>query len=141
MKRTELQRLATLYFTTRQIIRSQLPQGNVDPNEWLRFETLRFIAAVKGPSMRDIAAYVRITAPSATSLVRHLEGRGLVRVHVGAGDKRSKRVVLTSRGRVALKHYERRSERVLSKVFSHLSRAELAELLRLLQQVADAHEG
>lgn len=141
MKRAQLQELATLYFTTRQIIRSQLPQGKADPNAWLRFETLRFVAAKKDATMSDVAAYLRIKAPSATSLIGHLVTKDLVHVEACRTDKRLKRLKVTKLGRIQLRRYEHRGYAALHRVFSGLSDRDLSELLALLRKVSDMHTG
>jgi DNA-binding MarR family transcriptional regulator len=139
MKRT-YRELSALFFATRQIIRSKLPDGGADPNAWLRFETLRFIEGRGEPTMREVASYLHIKAPSATSLVSHLAKMGLVERRVGKEDRRVKRLMLTAQGRRALAAYHTRTERILHDVFSRLPEGDIRELARLLRQVRELHE-
>src|ERR1700685_3368005 len=100
MKSKNFSELTSLFFTTRQIIKQQLPKsGNSDPNTWLRFETLRFIAETNNPTMRDVARYLSVKAPSATSLISHLAKSGLIERKGEKGDKRIVRISLTKLGR------------------------------------------
>jgi DNA-binding MarR family transcriptional regulator len=139
MNDTQLQELASLFFSMRQIIRSQLPQCKADPNAWLRFETMRFIENAGGPTMHDVAAYVRIKAPSATSLVGYLVGQGAVRAVSQKRDKRVKRLYLTAKGKRMLAEHRKRSNVTMRKVFEEFTDAELSALLGLLRRLSDIH--
>ncbi len=138
MKDRTFQELATLFFSTRQIIRSRLPQGKADPNAWLRFQTMRYIEDSKGPTMHDVARYLRIKAPSATSLIAHLVSRGSVR-RVAGKDKRVTRLFLTPRGKKLLAQHDKRSNATMRTVFSQFNDAEIRELVRLLRHLRDIH--
>ena len=139
MKNGTLQELSSLFFATRQIIRSQLPSGKADPNAWLRYETLRFIAESKGPTMHDVAAYLRITAPSATSFVKNLGAQGLIVRRGVLRDKRVTRIYLTRCGRSTLAAHSKRSVAALRRVFSKLNAAEIHELARVLRRLREVH--
>ncbi len=128
-----------LFFETRQIIRQNLRVDKPDPNVWLRFETLRFIAEAREPTMRDIAKHLRITAPSATSLVAHLSSERWITRQKMASDKRIVRIVLTAAGKRVLAGYRSRSKATMQRVFSELPVGDLAELIRILRRVSDAH--
>lgn len=138
VKDSTLQELATLFFSTRQIIRGKLPEGKADPNAWLRFQTMRFIEDSKGPTMHDVAAYLRIKAPSATSLIAHLALKGSVR-RIAGKDKRVTRLFLTPRGKKLLAQHDKRSNATMRTVFSEFNAAEIRELVRLLRHLRDIH--
>ncbi len=132
--------LATLFFSTKQIMRKQMPNnGHTDPNAWLRFETMRFIGEMKEPSMQDLAEYLRIKAPSATSLVAHLVEAGFVERKSEAGDKRVVRVALTPHGKKEVADYMARSVVTMRKTFSKLDQREVAALSDILRHLRDAH--
>ena len=132
--------LATLFFSTKQIMRKQMPNnGHIDPNAWLRFETMRFIGESKEPSMQELAEYLRIQAPSATSLVSHLVEAGFVERKSEAGDKRIVRVVLTPIGKKEVADYMARSVVTMRKTFSQLGEREVETLLDILRHLRDAH--
>ncbi len=133
-----LQELATLFFSTRQIIRGKLPEGKADPNAWLRFQTMRFIKNSNGPTMRDVAGFLRIKAPSATSLIAHLVVQGSVRRSAGK-DKRVTRLFLTARGKKLLVAHDKRSNATMRQVFSEFTDVEIRELVRLLRHLRDIH--
>jgi DNA-binding MarR family transcriptional regulator len=141
MKNTNLSELTSLFFTTRQIIKAQLPKsGNSDPNTWLRFETLRFIGESGNPTMQDVAQYLRVKAPSATSLIAHLAKTGLIERKGEKGDKRIVRISLTARGKREVKNYTARCQSAMSKAFSKLDERELNGLVAILRHLRDIHQ-
>ena len=140
MKSSKLSELTSLFFTTRQIIKQQLPSdGKSDPNTWLRFETLRFIAGSKDPTMQDVARYLRIKAPSATSLIANLAKSGLVSRKGEKSDKRIVRISLTSRGTKEVKNYMDRAALMMRQAFSKLDDREINELVTILRHLRDIH--
>jgi DNA-binding MarR family transcriptional regulator len=142
MKQKTFQELASLFFSTRQIIRQKLPSGkSSDPNSWMRLEALRYIACSDGPTMRDVAGYVRIKAPSVTSLVGHLVRLGLVTKRAEPSDRRVVRLYPTKRGLRSLEAYGKNCVRTMGGVFSKLPQKDIEELKRILRRVGDAHSG
>ncbi len=141
MHNDRFQELSSLFFETRQIIRSKLPaEGSHDPNAWMRSETLRFISQLESPTMQDVAAHLRITAPSATSLIRYLHKQGLLARVGKEGDKRVVCLTLTPAGKTALSAYKERCSSTMRKVFSALSDTEIDELATILRHLRDIHE-
>lgn len=129
--------LSSLFFATKQLIRAKLPVGN-DPNAWLRFETLYFIR-LHSPTMQELAAYLRVKAPSVTSLVTHLVKEGWVARKSEAHDKRVTRLTVTARGEKMLVEHKKHSCAVLRDVFSTCSEKDIRELSRILRHVRDTH--
>jgi DNA-binding MarR family transcriptional regulator len=140
MNDKDFQELTSLFFSTRQIIRHKLPSdGYSDPNAWLRFETLRFIDQSKGPTMRDVADYVRIKAPSVTSLVDHLVRLGLVTKQKEQSDKRIVRLYPTTKGTSELKKYGQRCARTMREVFAKMPPDDVTDLVRVFRRLGDVH--
>jgi DNA-binding MarR family transcriptional regulator len=141
MKDHKFSELTSLFFTTRQIIKAQLPKnGNSDPNTWLRFETLRFIAQAMNPTMQDVAVFLSVKAPSATSLIAHLAKDGLIERKGEKDDKRIVRISLTARGKREVKNYTRRCQSAMDKAFSKLDSREISELVAILRHLRDIHQ-
>ena len=141
MKDANFSELTSLFFTTRQIIKQQLPKsGQADPNTWLHFETLRFIAKENNPTMQDVARYLRVKAPSATSLVAHLAKAGFVERKGQKEDKRIVRISLTDRGKREVKNYTARCATAMRKAFSKLDDREIGELITILRRLRDIHQ-
>src|ERR1700690_3983477 len=135
MNKKNAQELASLFFMTRQLMRAKLPSGAADPNAWLRCETLRYIARLQAPTMRDVARYLRVQAPSATSLIANLARQQLVARCGSPSDKRVVRIRITAKGQRALAAYGRRSTSTMRKVFTKLTAAEIMRLMRILRRL------
>lgn len=138
MAEKNFQELTSLFFEMKQTIRVNLPQTQTDPNAWMRCETLRFIEQNERPTMQEIAKQLRITAPSATSLVRKLAALGWVE-RVTEDDRRVVRVALTKAGKREVTGYRKRAESTMRKVFSKLPERDISHLKRILRSVNDIH--
>jgi len=139
MSDKNFQELTSLFFEMRQTIRANLPQGQADPNAWMRCETLRFISEHQRPTMQEIAKQLRVTAPSATSLIRKLDALGWIEREPSGSDKRVVRISLSPKGRKELSRYRSQAEKTMEKVFSKLSATDLAHLKRVLRSLRTIH--
>lgn len=132
--------LAQLFFEIKQIIRSHVPGGPAhDPNEWMRKEVMRHIATKGRLGMKEIAAFLHITAPSATSLVSRLEREGLLRRLPREDDKRVVRVALTAAGEKTVRRYEKKAASIMREVFGRLGPEELDDLEAAMRRVSELH--
>jgi len=140
MKENQFSELASLFFSTKQIMKKQMPtNAHSDPNSWLRFETMKFIDVSGEPTMRDIAEYLRIKAPSATSLIAHLASLGLIVRKVEKDDKRIVRIALSPKGAKEVDAYTKRSIVTMRKTFSKLDAKEIQTLVTILKHLRAAH--
>ncbi len=133
--------LSELFFETRQIIKQKLPgTGNTDPNEWMRLQTMQFIDRSDSVTMHDVATYLRIKAPSATSLIACLVSRGMIAREAGQ-DRRVVRLSLTLLGKKALKEYGSTSEKMMRRTFSTLEESEVGSLCTILKKLIRGNAG
>lgn len=129
----------SLFFAVRRIMRTTLAKrAKVDPATWPRIETLKFIADHEAPQMKEVAEYLSITAPSATTLVNGLVRRGLVTHVKDVHDGRSTRLTLTPKGKKELAQVITRSTRLLGQFFETLSAQELRTFTTLLMRLKEA---
>lgn len=129
---------ASLFFAVRRIMRTRLAKGKkLDPSTWLRIETMKFIADHDGPKMKDVADYLSITAPSATSLVGGLIKSGFVMCSTDGRDRRTSRLALTKRGKAELKSAIAHGIRRLGGLFAALSKTELAVFVAALERLKE----
>ncbi|HVW82597.1 MAG TPA: MarR family transcriptional regulator [Candidatus Paceibacterota bacterium] len=134
-RKAEVARAATIFFRVRSLVRHKLAGGaRLDPYAWLRIETLAYIGE-HNPTMSEIAEYLAITAPSATSLIASLARAGLVARATSKEDRRVLRISLTAKGKATLKAAFARGARIFSGVFAPLSAPELAAFSRLLAKL------
>ena len=127
--------LPSLLFEMRQIIRQKLPGSNQnDPNEWMRLQTMHYIATHDKPTMNEVAEYLRIKAPSATSLIAHLDSHGFIE-RLPGNDRRVTRLSLTEAGAKILKGYGAHSEKMMRSAFSKLEEKEVCTLRDILRKM------
>ena len=132
----DVARATSLFFAVRRIVRTKLAEGRkFDPSTWLRVETLKFIADRDEPKMKDVADYLSITAPSATSLVNGLARSGFVTSRADRRDKRASRLALSAKGKIELKKSVTRGTKVLSGLFAALSDTELDAFVAALERI------
>lgn len=137
----QITRAATLFFMVRGLVRTKLAQGKrLDPYAWLRIETMVYIRDHAGVPMKDVAAYLSITAPSATSLVNALVKAGYVERRADPTDKRTSRVYLTRQGKAKLEKATRHGMQVLGGLFAPLSGKDLAAFTSLLERIQESGE-
>ncbi|HQT83053.1 MAG TPA: MarR family transcriptional regulator [Candidatus Paceibacterota bacterium] len=132
----DIARAASLFFSVRRLIRTELAKGKrVDPSTWVQMETMKFIAEHDQPKMKEVAAYLSITAPSATSLIRGLVKSGLVAHIADRRDRRASRLALTTRGKAKLSSAIAHGTALLGELFSTLSEEELAAFVGALERI------
>ncbi|NNM83726.1 winged helix-turn-helix transcriptional regulator [Candidatus Parcubacteria bacterium] len=132
----EIAHITSLFFAVRQIMRTTLAKDKkIDSSTWLRIETMKFIGMHDRSKMKDIADYLSITAPSATSLVSGLVESGLVMGRTDQHDRRASQLILTAKGKAELRKAIAHGLRLISPLFSVLSKAELAALTRALEKI------
>lgn len=137
-----VERAVSRFFEVRGLVRTRLADGKkFGPYAWLRVETVKFIADRGNPRVKDIADYLSITAPSASSLLSGLVREGLVARRADRSDKRVQRLALTRKGRALLRDKLARGAVILGGLFAPLSPAELAAFTRSLERVLKAGEG
>ena len=128
----------SLFFAVRRIMRTALSKNQkLDPSSWLRIETMKFIAENKQSKMKDVAEYLSITAPSATSLVNGLVKNGLVAGRTDLYDRRASRLVLTPKGKRELKRTIARGLKIFCGLFSVLTKSELEGFTRALKRIKE----
>jgi DNA-binding MarR family transcriptional regulator len=136
---TTLKQLPQLFFEMKQLIRTKLPHTH-DPNEWMRCEILRYIDSKETPTMRNVAEYLHIKAPSVTSIVIRLEREGLVARIKEKNDRRVVRISLTKKGVARMHKYVSESSQAMEKVFSKMRSKDVEELARILRSLQEAHK-
>ena len=98
-----------------------------------RFDLLAQLdRAPDGLTMSALSSHLMVTGANVTGLVDALEGEGLVARVPNPRDRRSQLIRLTAKGRRAFDRMTPVHEQWIDAMMAGLSRAEMAELLRLL---------
>lgn len=97
-----------------------------------RFEILKATASTPDCRVQDLADQLRITVGAASRLTDRIESDGLVRRSPHPTDRRSSKIELTERGRIALARTETAVEQALEELLGTMDENELAVLTAFL---------
>ena len=98
-----------------------------------QFEVLWFIGLRGKKSMEAIAEFLKITPPSATSMIGKMEGRGLVRRMQDSKDRRVMYISLTPRIERQLSTIRKQKEKLFDKLISKLTAIDRKHLERIIR--------
>jgi DNA-binding MarR family transcriptional regulator len=127
--------LASVGFGTAYRFREVLAPSGMQPRE---FAVLRQVATNEGISQQACGAALKVAPSQMVALVDDLEGKGFIERRPDATDRRVRALHVTARGKRALATAFEAAMQNEEGVFGSLTKAERAELRRLLQAVAVA---
>lgn len=131
-------RAITLIFSVSRQIKEKYRDERKKSISGMQLETLRYIKEKK-PLMKEIADYLCIAPPSATSLIGHLAKAGFAkRIHDNE-DRRIVRLCITESGKKELRSGEERIAERMKEVLSALSGKEKENLVKILQKITEAN--
>lgn len=105
----------------------------------LQLEALRFIEAER-PTMKKIAEYLHIKAPSATSLVNNLVKNSYVKREEDRSDRRVVLMKITNAGRTYLKDgYDRMTENT-KQVLMKLKKNQIDNFIQIMEEIKNAYK-
>ena len=97
-----------------------------------QIDTLVYIAKKGDPSMKEIANHLKITPPSATSIIETMQKKKLITRSTNSKDRRTIRVILTPKAWKMFKSFHDHKLTVITKMFSKLQDADQKQLIRIL---------
>ena len=129
--------LIALIFSTSQILREKV-RGSVKAAQcsFPHFQVLHYIEGREETAMKDIAGYLHITPPSATSLVNHLVDRGLLARVPSQLDRRSISLRLTAAGAKLMQEKQKRAVSLVEKAIDRLTPAEKKSFIKILRKIS-----
>ncbi|MFH1047127.1 MAG: MarR family transcriptional regulator [Patescibacteria group bacterium] len=102
--------------------------------------TLHFIAENENPTMNEVANYLGVAPPSATSLVDGLVKANYIERQSDQSDRRIVRLVVTEDGKNFLKtHFDIFSDTV-QKSLQQLTETELKQFISILEKINQSYE-
>ncbi|HEX8974591.1 MAG TPA: MarR family transcriptional regulator [Patescibacteria group bacterium] len=132
----DIDRIVSLIFATRRLIHEQTAGKSQGNCSFMHMATLVFIKAKK-PLMKDIADFLGIAPPSATSLVNTLTKTGLVKREQDMHDRRIVRITVTKKGEQRLAGGKKHVEEKMRKRLEKLSLNEQKELIKILEKIVN----
>lgn len=131
-----IDRIIQHIFATNRLLHEQREQKNEKPCSYLHIVTLAYVRK-KRPFMKEIACLLGITPPSATSLVNTLAKTRLVKRQKYGDDRRTVRIVITTKGDTYLKTYKQKAAETLRKNLERLTSEEQKQLEIILEKVTE----
>jgi DNA-binding MarR family transcriptional regulator len=136
-----IEKAISLVFTTGRLMRERAAgRHKMDPNTVLQMETLRYVEDNGIPAMKDVARYLCIAPPSATSLIEHLVKTGLLQRAGDEEDRRVTRLSITSRGHTVMMRSRSQIHGRMKEVLGHLNSKERLHLIQILQKLSKTYE-
>lgn len=137
MNQSTSDRIINSFFTTFRLFKQKLDWANPLYHLPLaQMEALRFVDEQKKVLMKDLADFLAITPPSATSLVNSLAGYGYIERHFDKNDRRTVHLSLTKKGQNALSKSLQERCKKFKKLLGNLSSKEQTEFLKILEKMS-----
>lgn len=131
---SSVEEITSLMFAVGRLLRERA-MADGSTISYLHLATLRYVAEKKEPLMREIAQYLCVAPPSATSLINTLVKQGEIRRVADKGDRRVVRLEVTLQGHKTLSDSTRRKQDLMRKVIKDLSERERAKLKNILEKI------
>jgi DNA-binding MarR family transcriptional regulator len=136
-----IEKVISLVFTTGRLMREKNEgRHKMDPNTVLQMETLRYVEDKGVPAMKDVARYLSIAPPSATSLIEHLVKTGLLQRIDDEKDRRITRLSITPRGHAALIRSRAQVHEHMKKILGRLDSNERSHLIHILEKLSKTYK-
>jgi len=127
-------RIISLIFTTKRMMHEQKEPHKGKNCSFLHLITLSYVE-LKKPLMKDIAGFLGVAPPSATSLVGTLMKSELVHRQADASDRRNVRIVITKKGNTFLEAHKKRMAEKMRTNLNRLSLQEQQQLEAILTKI------
>lgn len=133
-KNSRISQIINLIFTVRRIMHGQINEKKKCAVPFLHLIALRYVFEEK-PSMKDVADFLSITPPSATSLIDTLIKLGLVERKEDENDRRVVKIVITQKGEDYFKKGAHSMAKEMRKALEKLTKEEQKDLAVILQKL------
>ncbi|MBU0503032.1 MAG: MarR family transcriptional regulator [Candidatus Omnitrophota bacterium] len=102
-----------------------------------QFLIVQFLHQERVMRMTDLARYMRVTTAAMTGIVDRLLKSGYVAREYDSKDRRTIRVILTSKGTELFKKVNQQRQQMIIDIFGQISRQDRSNYLRILTQIKD----
>lgn len=101
----------------------------------LQIQVLGYLQKHKKPSMKEMADFLSITPPSATSIIDTMAGDGLLKRRLEATDRRTIHLCITAKGRNILKYGFKQITLHMREIFSCLTDTERKQMINIYRKI------
>jgi DNA-binding MarR family transcriptional regulator len=130
----KLEQIISLIFLMKQMSHENMLDEKNRNFSFLQFITLRYIKEKK-PLMKELADFLAIKAPSATSLINTLSEADLVNRLAEAKDRRVVRIAVTKKGEKSLEKWQKKIAGNMRKRLEKLNKSEQESLAGILTKL------
>ena len=132
--------IISLIFSLGRLVREHTDEGNPNNPSFIQLEMMKRISETKGLTMKDVAQFLCIKAPSVTYLMEDLVNSGYAKREQDESDRRLVKIILTSKGKKALETlYPHRADS-LRKVLSQLGIVEKKMFTSILERIHEIYK-
>ncbi len=128
-------RLISLIFRTKQLIRERAGKAKMEFSSYLQLMALRYVDEKKNSTMHELSDYLCVTPPSVTSLVDTLVRAKQLRRVLDKHDRRIVRLAATPSGKRALADGFKKMTAGMREVIGMLDAKERQDLERILTKI------
>jgi DNA-binding MarR family transcriptional regulator len=133
-KNAKINEIISLIFATRRFFNDQMVEKSGNKFSFLQYKTLQYIKERK-PLMKEIAEFLGVTPPSATTLADNLIKSKMVERESVKKDRRIVRIVITKKGEGYLKKNARELSQKMEKGLDSLDGKDQENLVRILKKL------
>ena len=136
MKINKIETLIDIFFGTSRLIRKRISDcgTGLDHLSWLRLHALGYIAENK-PTVSELGSFLKISRPSATSMIKSLVEQKFVRKIKEKSDGRSSRLVILPGGQKFIKNGQAKIVANLKPILSQLTDRELENFISIYKHL------
>ncbi len=136
----KIEYLISLFFNTGRLIKDHSCHSeDIDPISMLKIEAIRLIEAEK-PTMKRIAEYLHIKAPSATSLVGGLVKMDYVKRISDPNDRRIVQMIITDKGKIFFEKSVNHMNEKLKEVLLKLKQDQVDNFIQIMEEIKKAYK-
>ncbi len=133
----KIDQIISLIFMTRRVMHEQIRDHEHKNFSSLHFVTLQYVKENK-PPMKELAEFLSITPPSATSLVNSLVESKMIERTADESDRRIVRIDITKKGDGQMKKCKERMTGHMKQKLMRLNEGEQKELIKILTKITEA---
>lgn len=137
---SKIQELTQLILALKKILPQADKSFTADPFTCLRVHVLEYILTHERTDMKDVADFLAITPPSATSLINRLARAGVISRVRDKSDRRKVLLKITTKGKTMLTKGKMHIEQHMGQMFSVLKNDELDQFIRLMKKLVEVHQ-
>jgi len=135
MKSQNIDRVISLIFNFQRLAHERYSR-KLNAFNFIRFKTLIFVDRNPDSPMRQIAEYLGVTPPSATSLVNSLAKEGYLKRVLDKKDRRIVRLAITPKGKKNLKNAFKNMTERIKKTLSALNKTDIDNLAKIVEKLS-----